>query len=316
MSPATYTYPLIDRILRSIVYIKINPRLSLKSLSSPLFSSHHYNDGHDSDLYSDSDEQADNLERFTMNFRDIPQVRFPRPVRPLVSSHVLVETFEEGVPVSYFLSEKAKNDAITQHNTQQIYNTIHTHPPATNTTSVADNTSNAPHSDNNPPLTHLPSGVCFSPASTSTASFGDSQSDSQSAKADTLNRTTSSTTFSQASCNTTAETLAVLASLNQSTQHELTNSLTPFSSSPSSSTSTSLTAMSTVNIMSDRSFGALQSPTSLGGDFANPLTDLNASSGADLNAKDDQLTQHKKRIARIGADCFIKMVFLDNFIHR
>ncbi|KAG0711385.1 putative aarF domain-containing protein kinase 2 [Chionoecetes opilio] len=40
--------------------------------------------------------EADNLEKFSENFCDIPIIRFPRPLRPYVTTKVLVETFEEG----------------------------------------------------------------------------------------------------------------------------------------------------------------------------------------------------------------------------
>ena len=47
--------------------------------------------------------EAKCLEKFYDNFEHIPCVRFPRPVRPFVKRNVLVETFEEGVPISSFL---------------------------------------------------------------------------------------------------------------------------------------------------------------------------------------------------------------------
>ena len=37
----------------------------------------------------------------------MPNVDFPRPVRPLVSRDVLVETFLEGVPVSSFVQKES-----------------------------------------------------------------------------------------------------------------------------------------------------------------------------------------------------------------
>uniref|UniRef100_A0A0N7ZCC5 ABC1 atypical kinase-like domain-containing protein n=1 Tax=Scylla olivacea TaxID=85551 RepID=A0A0N7ZCC5_SCYOL len=40
--------------------------------------------------------EAHNLENFSENFADIPFIKFPRPLRPYVTSKVLVETFEEG----------------------------------------------------------------------------------------------------------------------------------------------------------------------------------------------------------------------------
>ncbi|XP_014669848.1 PREDICTED: uncharacterized aarF domain-containing protein kinase 2-like [Priapulus caudatus] len=47
--------------------------------------------------------EANNLERFWANFEQNPNVRVPRPVRPYVKSHVLVEKFEEGEPISKFI---------------------------------------------------------------------------------------------------------------------------------------------------------------------------------------------------------------------
>ena len=44
--------------------------------------------------------EASNLYRFTNNFQSVWDVRFPFPVQDYVTEHVLVETFEEGVPVS------------------------------------------------------------------------------------------------------------------------------------------------------------------------------------------------------------------------
>ncbi|XP_045123612.1 uncharacterized aarF domain-containing protein kinase 2-like isoform X5 [Portunus trituberculatus] len=40
--------------------------------------------------------EARNLENFSENFVDVPFIKFPRPLRPYVTSKVLVETFEEG----------------------------------------------------------------------------------------------------------------------------------------------------------------------------------------------------------------------------
>ncbi|XP_028929063.1 uncharacterized aarF domain-containing protein kinase 2 isoform X2 [Ornithorhynchus anatinus] len=47
--------------------------------------------------------EAWNLERFHHNFRHVDFVRFPTPLRPFVTSSLLVETFEESVPVSSYL---------------------------------------------------------------------------------------------------------------------------------------------------------------------------------------------------------------------
>ncbi|KAM9650708.1 putative aarF domain-containing protein kinase 2 isoform 1-T1 [Trichechus inunguis] len=46
--------------------------------------------------------EARNLEHFQRNFRDVSAVRFPTPLRPFVSRDVLVETYEESVPVSRY----------------------------------------------------------------------------------------------------------------------------------------------------------------------------------------------------------------------
>uniref|UniRef100_A0A8D0KXX9 AarF domain containing kinase 2 n=1 Tax=Strix occidentalis caurina TaxID=311401 RepID=A0A8D0KXX9_STROC len=47
--------------------------------------------------------EARNLERFRQNFLDVNFVKFPTPVRPLVTTDVLVETFEESEPISHYL---------------------------------------------------------------------------------------------------------------------------------------------------------------------------------------------------------------------
>uniref|UniRef100_A0A8B9TX36 AarF domain containing kinase 2 n=1 Tax=Anas platyrhynchos TaxID=8839 RepID=A0A8B9TX36_ANAPL len=47
--------------------------------------------------------EARNLERFRQNFLDVDFVKFPTPVHPLVTSEVLVETFEESEPISCYL---------------------------------------------------------------------------------------------------------------------------------------------------------------------------------------------------------------------
>ncbi|XP_076589636.1 putative aarF domain-containing protein kinase 2 isoform X2 [Chaetodon auriga] len=48
--------------------------------------------------------EAKNIERFRNNFRDVDYVKFPTPLRPFVTSTILVETFEESQPISNFLS--------------------------------------------------------------------------------------------------------------------------------------------------------------------------------------------------------------------
>ncbi|XP_026719531.1 uncharacterized aarF domain-containing protein kinase 2, partial [Athene cunicularia] len=47
--------------------------------------------------------EARNLERFRQNFLDVDFVKFPTPLRPLVTADVLVETFEESEPISHYL---------------------------------------------------------------------------------------------------------------------------------------------------------------------------------------------------------------------
>ncbi|XP_021251212.1 uncharacterized aarF domain-containing protein kinase 2, partial [Numida meleagris] len=47
--------------------------------------------------------EARNLERFRQNFLDVDFVKFPTPVHPLVTTEVLVETFEESEPISHYL---------------------------------------------------------------------------------------------------------------------------------------------------------------------------------------------------------------------
>ncbi|XP_074123835.1 putative aarF domain-containing protein kinase 2 isoform X2 [Sminthopsis crassicaudata] len=46
--------------------------------------------------------EARNLECFQHNFMDVNFVRFPTPLQPFVTRDVLVETFEESVPVSWY----------------------------------------------------------------------------------------------------------------------------------------------------------------------------------------------------------------------
>ncbi|XP_010190659.1 PREDICTED: uncharacterized aarF domain-containing protein kinase 2, partial [Mesitornis unicolor] len=47
--------------------------------------------------------EARNLERFRQNFLDVDFVKFPTPIHPLVTTDVLVETFEESEPISHYL---------------------------------------------------------------------------------------------------------------------------------------------------------------------------------------------------------------------
>uniref|UniRef100_A0A7S1GYA7 ABC1 atypical kinase-like domain-containing protein n=2 Tax=Hemiselmis andersenii TaxID=464988 RepID=A0A7S1GYA7_HEMAN len=48
--------------------------------------------------------EANHLDRFSTNFSGSRQVSFPRPVRPLVSDGVLVESFEGGEPIATHLT--------------------------------------------------------------------------------------------------------------------------------------------------------------------------------------------------------------------
>jgi len=45
------------------------------------------------------------LDRFNSNFSNYKHVVFPKPQWPWVSDRVLVETFEEGVPMNHFLRQ-------------------------------------------------------------------------------------------------------------------------------------------------------------------------------------------------------------------
>ncbi|KAM4678347.1 putative aarF domain-containing protein kinase 2 [Discoglossus pictus] len=49
--------------------------------------------------------EARNLEIFQQKFERVEFIKFPRPLRPFVTRNVLVETFEEGDPVSMYLKE-------------------------------------------------------------------------------------------------------------------------------------------------------------------------------------------------------------------
>jgi len=48
--------------------------------------------------------EAANLQRFNFNFRNTPAVQFPVPLYPLVSSEVLVESYEEGDHITRYIS--------------------------------------------------------------------------------------------------------------------------------------------------------------------------------------------------------------------
>lgn len=46
--------------------------------------------------------EAKNLLQFIQNFAGISNVHFPRPIEPYVSPAILVESFEEGVPITAY----------------------------------------------------------------------------------------------------------------------------------------------------------------------------------------------------------------------
>lgn len=48
--------------------------------------------------------EAQNIEKFQKNFKDLEYVKFPTPLRPFVTRTVLVETYEESEPISKYLS--------------------------------------------------------------------------------------------------------------------------------------------------------------------------------------------------------------------
>jgi len=50
----------------------------------------------------DLSQEGRNLIRFNENFKDIPRVSFPKPIEGYVHEAVLVETFEEGVPITEY----------------------------------------------------------------------------------------------------------------------------------------------------------------------------------------------------------------------
>ncbi|XP_076948821.1 uncharacterized protein LOC143621196 [Bidens hawaiensis] len=56
--------------------------------------------------------EAANLSRFIYNFRRWKDVSFPKPVYPLVHPAVLVETFEQGESVAYYVDELEGNERL------------------------------------------------------------------------------------------------------------------------------------------------------------------------------------------------------------
>ncbi|KAK1420060.1 hypothetical protein QVD17_21367 [Tagetes erecta] len=56
--------------------------------------------------------EAANLSRFAYNFRRWRDVSFPKPIYPLVHPAVLVETFEQGESVAYYIDELEGNERL------------------------------------------------------------------------------------------------------------------------------------------------------------------------------------------------------------
>ncbi|TRY91470.1 hypothetical protein DNTS_027215 [Danionella cerebrum] len=50
--------------------------------------------------------EAQNIEKFQKNFKDLDYVKFPTPLRPFVTRSVLVETYEESEPISNYLNSE------------------------------------------------------------------------------------------------------------------------------------------------------------------------------------------------------------------
>jgi aarF domain-containing kinase len=59
--------------------------------------------------------EANNLQRFIHNFRDMRDITFPSPVRPLVHPEVLVETFEPGVSILQLLDDLPEDQHVHVH---------------------------------------------------------------------------------------------------------------------------------------------------------------------------------------------------------
>ena len=51
--------------------------------------------------------EARNLEQFAVNFSSVESVRFPKPLWHLVRPYILVETYEEGVPVQHYVTDRS-----------------------------------------------------------------------------------------------------------------------------------------------------------------------------------------------------------------
>ncbi|XP_068134366.1 uncharacterized aarF domain-containing protein kinase 2-like isoform X1 [Hyperolius riggenbachi] len=54
--------------------------------------------------------EARNLERFHQKFEKVDFIRFPTPLRPFITRNILVETFEEGEPLSAYLQEAESSE--------------------------------------------------------------------------------------------------------------------------------------------------------------------------------------------------------------
>jgi predicted unusual protein kinase regulating ubiquinone biosynthesis (AarF/ABC1/UbiB family) len=51
----------------------------------------------------DFEREAIHLKEFAKNFRGEKSVVFPKPIEKYCTSSLLIETFEEGIPISHFM---------------------------------------------------------------------------------------------------------------------------------------------------------------------------------------------------------------------
>jgi predicted unusual protein kinase regulating ubiquinone biosynthesis (AarF/ABC1/UbiB family) len=58
--------------------------------------------------------EARNLEQFAANFGSVESVRFPKPLWSLVRPYVLVESYEEGVPVQHYVTDRSSGQINTK----------------------------------------------------------------------------------------------------------------------------------------------------------------------------------------------------------
>lgn len=58
----------------------------------------------------DLEQEGKMLEKFSKNFKGITSVKFPQPIWPYVRKEVLVETWEEGEPISKFISDQNQSN--------------------------------------------------------------------------------------------------------------------------------------------------------------------------------------------------------------